>query len=308
MSERIAVIGSSNIDLIMQVPRFPKPGETLSGGEFTQTFGGKGANQAVAAARAGGEVSFVSCLGNDRFAESFIERFEEDGIDILNVFQEGGVATGVAMILVDQEGENCISVAPGANFKLTERHVKKSQLMLKEARMVLLQGELHPNMLRFLLNWAAIEEKQVMLNLAPAQPLEKEYIKDVEYLVINQTETASLLDRPIDTFEQVQAAAEELAAMVKGGVIISLGISGSYVVRDGIRELVPAFKVKAVDSTAAGDTYCGALAAALVEGKPLIEAVKFASAAAAIAVTRLGAQISVPRREEIEEMLHKNNP
>jgi len=136
--------------------------------------------------------------------------------------------------------------------------------------------------------------------------LEKEYIKDVEYLVVNQTETASLLDRPVDNFEQVQAAAEELASMVKGGVIISLGLSGSYVVKDELHELVPAFKVKAVDSTAAGDTYCGALATALVEGQSLVQAVRFASAAAAIAVTRLGAQISVPLREEIEEMLQRN--
>ena len=136
--------------------------------------------------------------------------------------------------------------------------------------------------------------------------MEKEYIKDVEYLVVNQTETASLLDRPVDNFEQVQAAAEELASMVKGGVIISLGLSGSYVVKDELHELVPAFKVKAVDSTAAGDTYCGALATALVEGQSLVQAVRFASAAAAIAVTRLGAQISVPLREEIEEMLQRN--
>ncbi len=305
MSERIAVIGSSNIDLIMQVPRFPKPGETISGGEFTQTFGGKGANQAVAAARAGGEVSFVSCLGNDQFAESFMERFEEDNIDTLNVFQEGGVSTGVAMILVDQEGENCISVAPGANYQLTERHIKKAQLMLMEARIILLQGELHPDMLRYLLNWGKMEEKTIMLNLAPAQPLEKEYVEDLAYLVVNQTEASSLLAKPVDTIDQIKSAAEELGAMVKGGVIISLGVNGSYVIKDEVRELVPAFKVKAVDSTAAGDVYCGSLATALVEGQSLVDAVKFASAAAAIAVTRLGAQISVPTRVEIEELLHR---
>ncbi len=305
MSDRIAVIGSCNIDLIMQVNRFPQPGETIGGAEFTQTFGGKGANQAVAAARSGGEVSVVACLGTDRFAESFMERFEADGIDTMNVFQEGGVSTGVAVILVDQEGENCISVAPGANYRLSERHIQKAQLMLKEARVILLQGELHPNMLRYILGWCAVEEKKVLLNLAPAQTLELKYLQDVSLLVLNETEAEALLDRKIQGIEEVKQAAHELNELVKGGVIISLGEKGSFVLNEQVAELVPAYKVKAVDTTAAGDTYCGALATALVEGQDLVEAVKFASAAAAIAVTRLGAQISVPSRQEIEEMLER---
>jgi len=247
----------------------------------------------------------VACLGTDRFAESFMERFEEDGIDTMNVFQEGGVSTGVAVILVDQEGENCISVAPGANYRLSERHIQKAQLMLKEARVILLQGELHPNMLRFILRWCAIEEKRVLLNLAPAQPLEAEYIKDVSLLVVNETEAEALLKRKIEGIDEVKQAAHELNGMVKGAVIISLGEKGSFVLSEDTEQLVPAFKVKAVDTTAAGDTYCGALATALVEGQELVPAVQFASAAAAIAVTRLGAQISVPSREEIAQMLEQ---
>ncbi len=303
MSNRIAVIGSSNIDLIMQVDKFPKPGETVGGGIFTQTFGGKGANQAVAASRAGGEVSFVSCLGTDRFAESFMERFDLDGIDTLNVFQEGNVSTGVAMITVDEQGENCISVAPGANHRLSERHIQKAQTMLKEARIILLQGELHPNMLRFLLNWASIEEKSIMLNLAPAQALEGKHLTHVNYLVVNEVEAATLVDRTIESMDDVYGAADYLASLISGAVIISLGVKGSYVVDGQTRELVPAFKVKAVDTTGAGDVYCGSLAAALVEGQPLLQAVRFASAAAAIAVTRLGAQVAAPTREEIERRL-----
>ncbi len=307
MSRKIAVVGSSNIDLIMQVPSFPKPGETVAGGVFTQSFGGKGANQAVAAARAGGDVVFISCLGTDHFAEDFMARFEEDGIDTTAVFQEPGVSTGTAMITVDENGENCISVAPGANYKLNKRHITKAQPVLKDARIILLQGELHPDMLRYILNWAFEEEKKVLLNLAPAQHLEIEYLKRLAILVVNESEAGKLVGRSVKGMDQAKQAAEELAAMTDGGVIVSLGENGSYLVTDDLRQIVPAFKVKAIDTTGAGDVYCGALAAALVEGMEPKDAIRFASAAAAISVTRLGAQPSVPSRQEIDEMLLGNS-
>lgn len=307
MSQIIAVVGSSNIDLIMQVPSFPKPGETVAGGVFTQTFGGKGANQAVAAARAGGEVVFISCLGTDSFAENFMARFEEDNIDTSNIFQESGVSTGTAMITVDKDGENCISVAPGANYKLNERHIIKVQPVLKEARVILLQGELHPDMLRYILNWAFKEEKKVLLNLAPAQPLEKEFLKHLAILVVNESEAGTLVGRPVKGVEQAQAAAEELATYTDGGVIVSFGKNGSYLVKDDLKQIVPAFKVKAIDTTGAGDVYCGSLASALVEGMEPLEAMRFASAAAAISVTRLGAQPSIPSRDEIDQFLATND-
>ncbi len=307
MSQRIAVVGSANIDLIMQVPHFPQPGETVAGGVFTQTFGGKGANQAVAAARAGGDVIFISCLGSDRFAEAFMERFDEDNIDTLNVFQDPSVSTGTAMIMVDEDGENCISVAPGANYRLNQRHITKAQPALKEARVILLQGELHPDMLRYILKWAFEEEKKVLLNLAPAQPLEKEYLKHLAILVVNESEAGALVGRPVKGTEQAQQAAEELATFTDGGVIISLGENGSYLVKDDLKQIIPAFKVKALDTTGAGDVYCGTLATALVEGIPPLEAIRFASAAAAISVTRLGAQPSIPNRAEIEEFLSNRN-
>jgi len=307
MSQIIAVVGSSNIDLIMQVPSFPKPGETVAGGVFTQTFGGKGANQAVAAARAGGEVVFISCLGTDSFAENFMARFEEDNIDTSNIFQESGVSTGTAMITVDEDGENCISVAPGANYKLNERHIIKAQPVLKEARVILLQGELHPDMLRYILNWAFKEKKKVLLNLAPAQPLEKEFLKHLAILVVNESEAGTLVGRPVKGIEQAQAAAEELATYTDGGVIVSFGKNGSYLVKDDLKQIVPAFKVKAIDTTGAGDVYCGSLASALVEGMEPLEAMRFASAAAAISVTRLGAQPSIPSRDEIDQFLLTND-
>lgn len=307
MSQKIAVVGSANIDLIMQVPRFPQPGETVAGGIFTQTFGGKGANQAVAAARAGGEVVFISCLGSDSFAEAFMERFDEDNIDTFNVFQEPSISTGTAMIMVDEDGENCIAVAPGANYRLNQRHITKARPALKEARVILLQGELHPDMLRYILKWAFEEEKKVLLNLAPAQPLEKEYLKHLAILVVNESEAGALVGRPVKGIEQAQQAAEELATFTDGGVIISLGENGSYLVKDDLKQIIPAFKVKALDTTGAGDVYCGSLATALVEGISPLEAIRFASAAAAISVTRLGAQPSIPNRAEIEEFLSNRN-
>lgn len=306
MNRKIAVVGSSNIDLIMQVSKFPKPGETVPGGVFTQTFGGKGANQAVAAARSGGDVLFVSCLGVDLFAEEIMERFAEDGIDTTTVFQEPGVSTGTAMIMVNQEGENMISVAPGANYRLNERHLAKAASTLSAARVILLQGELHPNMLRHVLKWTSENKKKVLLNMAPAQHLEGEYLKDVNLLLVNESEAGILVNREVHGVEEAKQAADELAINVEGGVIVSLGANGSYVVTKDIREVVPAFRVKAVDTTAAGDVYCGTLATALVEGMEPLEAVRFASAAAAISVTRLGAQPSIPHREEIEQFLSVN--
>ena len=211
MSERIAVVGSANIDLIMQLPRFPVPGETVPGGVFNQTFGGKGANQAVAAARAGGDVLFVGCLGTDSFAEAFMERLDEDGIDTTNVFQESGVSTGTAMIMVDESGENCIGVAPGANFRLTERHFAKAIPALLEATVILLQGELHPEMLRHVLTWTAEQGKRVLLNMAPAQHLETEHLNNVTLLMVNESEAGILVNRPVVGVEQAKEAAEELA-------------------------------------------------------------------------------------------------
>jgi len=307
MNRKIAVVGSSNIDLIMQVPRFPVPGETVPDGVFTQTFGGKGANQAVAAARAGGEVLFVGCLGVDRFAEEFMERFAEDGIDTTAVFQEPGISTGTAIIMVNQEGENLISVAPGANYRLNERHIAKAARKLSEAGVILLQGELHPDMLRHILKWTSENDKKVLLNMAPAQHLEEEYLKDVNLLLVNEIEAGILVKREIHGIDEIKQVAEELAISVRGGVIISLGANGSYVVTKDLRQLVPAYKVKAVDTTAAGDVYCGTLATALVEGMEPLDAVRFASAAAAISVTRHGTQPSIPFRSEIEHFLASHN-
>ena len=303
MQKKIVVIGSSNVDLIMQMHHLPKPGETISGGVFTQTYGGKGANQAVGAARSGGNVHFISALGDDAFAPDFIENFKKDSIDTQYVMTKEGFATGTALIMIDEQGENCISVAPGANHELTPKDIDRAEAVIKTAEMIVVQCELHPNTLRYIINKADNLNVNVMLNLAPAQALEDEYLEKLAWLIVNESEAQFLTGKSVDSMESVQAAVETLTQKVKGGVILTLGKKGAYVAIGEMRSLIPAFKVEAIDTTAAGDIYCGTLATALVEGKNIQEAVRFASAAAAIAVTRLGAQPSAPTREEIDAFL-----
>ncbi|MEM7367752.1 MAG: ribokinase [Bacteroidota bacterium] len=303
MSDSIVVIGSSNVDLIMQLPRLPRPGETISGGVFTQTYGGKGANQAVGAARSGGQVTFVSCLGADGFAPDFIQNFQQDSIRTEYVFQIPEAATGTALIMIDAKGENCISVAPGANHLLTRSHLRQAKEAIEQAAVILLQCELHPATLRQVIELGDELNKPILLNLAPAQALEDDYLSKLHWLIVNESEAAMLTQMSVENMKDVQAAADLLIKKVGGGVIITLGAKGSYIVEKTHRQLVPAFSVNAVDTTAAGDVYCGSLATALVEGKSTQEAVRFASAAAAIAVTRLGAQASAPTRAEIDQFL-----
>lgn len=306
MSDSIVVIGSSNVDLIMQVPRIPRPGETISGGVFTQTYGGKGANQAVGAARSGGRVKFISCLGADGFAPDFIQNFQQAGIDTQHVYQVEQAATGTALITIDAQGENCIAVAPGANHLLTLSHLTQAREAMQTAAMMVLQCELHPATLRQAIDMGAEMGIPILLNLAPAQALEDSYLAKLRWLVVNESEAAMLTQLPVESPQEVELAAENLLEKGAKGVIITLGAKGSYVAEGPSRLRVPAFQVKAVDTTAAGDVYCGSLATALVEGQSSNEAVKFASAAAAIAVTRLGAQPSAPYRSEIDQFLRDN--
>ncbi len=303
MSKKIVVIGSSNIDLIMQVERLPIPGETITGGIFHQTFGGKGANQAVGAARSGGDVTFVSCLGDDSFANDIIESFKEDGINTKHVFTKEGIATGTALIMIDQAGENCITVAPGANYELLPEHIDAIENTLQEASYLLLQCEIHPATLSYIIDKAWQLGVKTILNLAPARDLLEEQLAKLHLLIVNESEAAFLLKSPVDTIEQAKAAAHTLAEKVAHGVIVTLGAKGSYTVTADDAFMIAAKQVKAIDTTAAGDIFCGALTTALVEGMPLAEAIRFASAASAVAVTRLGAQDSAPTRAEIEAML-----
>lgn len=305
MGGKLVVVGSSNIDLVMKMARLPRVGETVTDATFVQAFGGKGANQAVGAARAGGEVVFVSCVGDDAYGAQVRGSLEADGIDTRFVFTEAGVASGTALILVGGGGENYISVAPGANYRLTPAHVDRAREAIGAAAMVIGQCEILPETLDHTIAVGAELGKPVMLNLAPARRIADASLARLECLAVNETEAEFLTGRRIESHEDVEAAVEALLAKGPRTVVLTLGARGAFVAADGARSLVPGFMADAVDTTAAGDVHCGALAVALVEGRPLLEAVRFANAAAALSVTRLGAQPSAPRRAEIEALLRK---
>ncbi len=303
MSGTIAVVGSSNVDLVMKVPRLPREGETVTGGAFAQVFGGKGANQAVGAARAGGSVAFVGCVGDDAYGAQVVGNLKADGIDTAFVFEEKGVASGTALIMVGGEGRNCIAVAAGANGRLTPGHVERAREALARAAIVVTQCEIPAEALDQVVDVAARLGKPVLLNLAPARPVAEATLERLACLAVNETEAEFLTGQAVATDAQVEAAALALQGRGPRVVVLTLGARGAYVAGEGVRALVPGFAVEAVDTTAAGDVHCGALAVALVEGRPLLDAVRFANAAAALSVTKLGAQPSAPRRAEIEALL-----
>jgi ribokinase len=308
MGSEIAVIGSSNVDLIMKMERLPRLGETVTDAKFMQTFGGKGANQAVGAARAGGNIYFVNCVGDDAYGDLIVENLRRDGIHVEYVFRERGTASGTALVMVGASGENYISVAPGANYRLDRAYIDRARPLIEAAALIVLQYEILPDTLRYVIDLAEQAGCRVMLNLAPARPLEDEYIAKLHILTVNELEAAFLCGHPVGTEAQVVQAVGELRAKGPQIVILTLGANGCYVASENVREKVSAYRIQAVDTTAAGDVFCGSLAVALVEGKPLLEAMRFASAAAALSVTRLGAQPSAPTRREIEEfMLQSRN-
>ena len=307
MRGKIAVIGSSNVDLIMQIERLPIPGETVTGGKFHQTNGGKGANQAVGAARAGAEVTFISSLGADSFASNFLARLKEDSINTDYIIQKEGLSTGTALIMIDAQAENCIAVAPGANYALNKHHIDKAEAILATADLILIQCEILPETIHYIIQKADSLGKRLVLNLAPAYALPTELLSLVDLLIVNESEAALLSNLPVRTLEEAQKASVLLEQKVRGEVILTLGAKGSLVTTAKEQFAVDAFNVDAIDTTGAGDVYCGSLAAALVNGMDLREAVRFASAASALAVTRLGAQTAAPYLKEIEALLNRNN-
>jgi ribokinase len=307
MSSPIIVVGSSNVDLVMKMDRLPQRGETVTDAEFFQTFGGKGANQAVAAAKAGGDVTFINCVGNDVYGSQVVENLRQAGIDTQTVFIEPGVSTGTALIMIGAGGENYLGVAPGANYRLSPAHVEKARDCFTPGAVVLLQYEVTPDLLQFTLELARRAGCRTMLNLAPPRPFPVESFTRVDILVVNETEAAFQCGFPVEDETQAWRAVEALQARGVAMVILTLGANGClFATRQNgsqDRQRIPAFKVAAVDTTAAGDVFCGALAVALTEGQPVPQALRFASAAAAVCVTRIGAQPSIPGRAEIEAFL-----
>lgn len=303
MNKNVVVIGSTNIDMTMQLDHLPRLGETVTDGEYYQAFGGKGANQAVGAARSGGNVFFVTCLGDDNFSSLLIESFIKDNIQTQFVFMESGMSTGTALIMTDTQGRNCIGVAPGANDYLTPNLLEKAIPAIKNAEVVLLQCEIPHETNKYVIDICHKYNKKVILNLAPARNIEDAYLSKLHVLVMNETEAEFLSGSKLSSHSDVERAAELILSRGPENVIITLGARGSFVATSDKSYFIESYIVDAVDSTAAGDVYCGALAVALTEGKGFADAVKFATAAAAICVTRLGAQPSAPRRDEIDAFL-----
>ncbi len=303
MNKKIVVIGSSNIDFIMKMPRLPRVGETITDAVFMQTYGGKGANQAVGAARAGGDVFFINCVGDDDNSRRMVEQFENEGIHTDFVFQEKGIASGTALVMIGEQGANYLSVAPGANYRLTSEHIDKVDELISTAAIVVLQYEILPETLKYVLDACSRWRTRVLWNCAPAREFDRSYLAKVTILVVNDTEAEMLSGICVAEEKSAELAAKELMRLGCETVIITLGARGSYIASSGACEWIPAFKVDAVDTTAAGDVYCGCLAVALTEGMTLAESARFASAAAAISVTRLGAQPSAPFRDEIDKFL-----
>lgn len=302
-SRRIVVVGSSGTDMIIRVERIPRPGETLIGGEFAMAAGGKGANQAVSAARAGGDVTFVARVGRDNFGEQSIAGFVSDGIDVQHVLRDGKAPSGIALIFVAKDGENSIAVSSGANARLTPADVRRARSVFNGAAVLIVQLESPLATVQAAVSIAVRNGLQVILNPAPARALPDSQLRQVSILTPNETEAELLTGVKVNSDA---AAAKASAILRRRGVqtvILTLGARGAFVATEGGTQLVSGFKVKAVDTTAAGDVFNGALAVALAEQRPLQQAVRFANAAAAIAVTRLGAQPSAPSRRQIERML-----
>lgn len=303
MKPKILVVGSSNTDMVVRLERLPRPGETLLGGEFQSVPGGKGANQAVAAARAGGEVTFLARVGADGLGEAAIAGFLRDGIDVSHVLRTEGKPSGVALIMVSEAGENSIAVASGANGALSAEDVRQSHSLFGAAEIVLVQLETPLESVEATVGLCAELGKRVILNPAPALELSDELLKQVAILTPNETEAEILSGIPVKDPESAKRAGLRLLERGVESVIVTCGEAGAMLVTRSERRLIPTRRVTAVDTTAAGDVFNGALAVALGEGKPLGESIPFANVAASISVTRQGAQPSAPQREEIERIL-----
>ena len=303
---KIVVVGSSNTDMVVKMDRIPKPGETRLGGEFMTSAGGKGANQAVAAARAGASVTFVARVGRDGFGEQAVGGFLKEGIRTEYIVRDKASPSGVALIFVGADSDNSIAVASGANGKLSPADVRKAKPALAGAGALLVQLETPLQTVRAAIELAGKAGVPVILNPAPAQPLSDDLLQMVSVLTPNESEAELLTGLLIRSRKDAQKAAGLLLARGVKTVVITLGSRGALLADREQMRFVPGFRVRAVDATAAGDTFNGALAVALAEGKSGIEAIRFAHAAAALSVTRPGAQTSAPTRREIETFLRES--
>jgi len=294
---KILVIGSSNTDMVIKTDKLPAPGETILGGIFLMNPGGKGANQAVAAARLGGKVTFITKRGNDLFGNQAVGLLMREDIDTQYVVKDTELPSGVALITVDSTGENIIVVAPGSNGNLLQDDIPTKIFETGKFEILLLQLEIPISTVEYSAVTASENGIKVILNPAPAQKLSDNLLKHTWLITPNETEAEILIGITVHNISTAENAASSLQKKGVENVIIMMGASGAYIKSESFTGMVPGVKVKAVDTTAAGDVFNGALAVALAEGKDLEEAVAFANKAASISVTRMGAQASAPYRK-----------
>jgi len=296
---RIVIIGSSNTDMVVKSRKIPSPGETILGGTFLMNPGGKGANQAVAAARLEGNVTFVTKTGNDLFGEQARHIFEFEKIDSRFMVKDPRNPSGIALIMVDQEGENCIAVAPGANGTLSAYDVADEVYGKDPSDVFLMQLEIPVSTVEFIAQKVSQKGNRVILNPAPAKQLSDDLLACLFAITPNENEAEILTGVKVSDSESASVAAEKLFGKGIRNVIITLGGSGAWLKNEKISKQIPVTPVRAVDTTAAGDVFNGALAVAVSEGMDMENAVTFANRAASISVTRMGAQASAPYRKEL---------
>ncbi|MCF8362588.1 MAG: ribokinase [Prolixibacteraceae bacterium] len=298
MKPKIAVIGSSNTDMICRVPNIPRPGETILGNEFSTVQGGKGANQAVAAARAGGDVTFIACVGNDTFGQQAIEAYQKDGINTSCIQKINGVSTGVALINVADSGENSIAVAPGANAHLSPEIIEKYRDEILASDMVLMQLEIPLETVYHVTRLAYSANIPVVLNPAPACEIDKDILKLFTLVTPNEHEASLLSGCWPEAKNEIESAMEIQKQGVKS-VIVTTGSKGAYYLDGESSGVIKGVKVNALDTTAAGDTFNGYLVVELAKGKRLPGSIELANKAAALSVTKRGAQPSIPYINEL---------
>jgi ribokinase len=302
-NRKIIVIGSCNTDMVIKADRLPVPGETVIGGTFFMNPGGKGANQAVAAARLGGRVTFISKTGNDVFGKQSIELYNNEGINTDYIFSDEDSPSGIALITVDSHGENCIVVASGANGLLSPKDIESAHAEIASGEILLMQLEIPIETVEYSAEFANKNNIKVILNPAPARALSDKLIKSTYIITPNESEAEILSGIKVKDLESARKAAKIIHSKGANIVVITMGSKGSLILENGEYHHVEACKVTAVDTTAAGDTFSGALSVGLSEGKTIIEAVKFATNACAVTVTRMGAQSAIPYRKELLELV-----
>ncbi len=300
----IVIVGSLNIDLVVRVPHMPEPGETVLGVGFQQIPGGKGANQAVGAARMGAKVTIIGRIGSDDFGRELTENLSREGIDISNVTVDENEPSGIAMITVDEQGQNSIVVSSGANMALTPEEIRSAWQSISDIDVVVMSLEIPLGCIEEAVRLAVQDNVKVVLNPAPAQKLSDELLGNIDVLVPNENETTLLTGLSIESIAEAETAAKKLLDKGSKAVVLTLGSRGALLVRNEIpAEIIAPFEVEVVDTTAAGDAFVSALSVGISDQLSLEDAVYQANAAGALAVTRMGAQPCMPTQSEVQELL-----